>query len=235
MNFQDIGIIIAKKPLKEHNSIILLFTKSHGLHSGVVHEKSNKSRFIHQVGNLVDFHWKARLIDHIGTAKCELIKSYSSHFINDKTKLYAFNSVISIIKNAFHEREQHNTFFPILKQYLNNLTINFNFLEYIRIELEILAHSGYGLQLKHCAVTNNNQDLCYVSPKSGKAISRLAGNKYADKLLPLPKFLHDSVPPIEINEKRQAFELTTYFLNRYLFYNKPLTARDMFIKLITFA
>jgi DNA repair protein RecO (recombination protein O) len=233
MNFQDIGIIIAKKPLKEHSSIVLLFTKEHGLYSGVIYEASYKSRSIYQIGNLVDFYWKARLIEHIGSSKCELIKSYSNYFIGDKTKLYAFNSIINTITFAFHEREPHNNFFLPLKQYLDNLAISFNFLEYIKIELEILKHSGYELQLERCAVTNAKHDLTYVSPKSGKAVSTSSGAKYADKLLPLPKFLSSAIPVvIDEQSKRQALELTSYFFNRYFFHNAQLqsVARNMFIE-----
>lgn len=232
MNFRDIGIIIAKKPLKEYSSIILLCTKDHGLYSGVINDASRKARFIYQIGNLVDFYWKARLEEHIGSLKCEMIKSYGNYLMNNKTKLYAFNSIISIIKIAFHERELHNNFFLSFKQYLDNLVTSFNFVEYIKIELGILMHAGYGLQLERCAVTESNNDLCYVSPKSGRAVSRSVGAKYANQLLPLPHFLTSDIytaPSIE--QKKQALKLTSYFLNRYfLCDNKSwCIARNMFI------
>ncbi|MGI4776401.1 MAG: DNA repair protein RecO [Janthinobacterium lividum] len=221
MNFQDIGIIIAKKSLKENLNVITLFTKSHGLYSGVVRGSSKKSASIYSEGNLVDFFWQARLHDHLGSARCEHLKSYNSTFIFNKTRLYAFNSIISLIKLAFFEREPHNNFFPIFEHYLANSSRSpsFKILDYINIELAILKEAGYGLQLGSCVVSGSRENLRYVSPKSGNAVSFEEGKKYADKLLLLPKFLTRSLSDKSNAEVKQAFDLTSYFLGRYIFKN----------------
>jgi DNA repair protein RecO (recombination protein O) len=221
MHFRDIGIIISKKPLKENAYIVSVFTKDNGLYSGVVSNISKKSRHIYMEGNLVDFFWKARLVDHLGMVKCELIKSYSGFLITDKLKLYAFNSIISIIKIAFCEREPHNNLFPILEQYLNKTTQKFNFRDYVNLELAILLETGYGLSLNACAVTGASCDLYFVSPKSGKAVSFEIGKSYADKLLKLPNILIDPNATVTSADITQSFELTSYFFNRYCFHNKP--------------
>jgi DNA repair protein RecO (recombination protein O) len=218
MNFRDVGIIITKKPLQENIFIISIFTENHGLYSAIIRE-SKKQGSIYQEGNLVDFFWRARLHEHVGSAKCELIKSYNSSLILDKTKLYAFNSIIALIKSAFHERELHNNFFATFNSYLKSLACNFIFKDYIKLELEILAEAGYKLELSSCAVTGTSKDLCYVSPKSGKAISLKAGLPFANKLLSLPKFLIEHNGKITHFEVKQAFNLTSYFFNRYLFAN----------------
>lgn len=236
MNFQDIGIIIAKKPLQENASVISIFTRLHGLYSGVTREYSNKSRFAHQAGSLVDFYWHARLDEHIGTIKCELVKSYVACFMNDKTKLYAFNSIISLVKVAFHEREANNSFFGILNQYLENLTKAFDFVEYIKVELEILSQAGYGLQLDTCAATNKPHDLRYVSPRSGRAVSGLVGAPFAERLLALPECLASASNkgPLSCETVKQAFDLTTYFLNRYFFHSvRQPQQREIFIDYMT--
>jgi len=219
MNFRDVGIIIAKRTLQEHSSIITIFTQHHGLYSGVIRELSKKMGSIHQEGNIVDFFWSARLHEHIGTARCELIKSYNSSLITNREKLYAFNSIISLIKLAFHEREPHNNFFSTFNNYLNELANNFVFETYIKLELEILAEAGYRLELDNCTVTGAIENLIYVSPKSGKAVSLEAGLPFADKLLSLPRFLTMHSSEANHIEKKQAFALTTYFFNRYLFSN----------------
>lgn len=218
MNFRDVGVIITKKPLNEHMVIISIFTENYGLYSAIVRERKSTGS-IYQEGNLVDFFWRARLHEHIGSAKCELIKSYNSSLILDKTKLYAFNSIIALIKLAFHEREPHNNFFSTFNSYLKSLASNFIFKDYIKLELEILAEAGYKLELGSCGVTGTNKDLCYVSPKSGKAISLAAGLPFANKLLSLPKFILDPNIKITKFEVKQAFNLTSYFFNRYLFEN----------------
>ncbi|XVN40376.1 MAG: DNA repair protein RecO [Rickettsia endosymbiont of Argas persicus] len=231
MNIKDIGVIIAKKPLKENTFIITVFTKNHGLYSGVAKESSKKSKFIYQEGNIVDFLWQARLHEHIGLAKCELIKSYTGHFIMSKAKLYAFNSVVSLIKELFHEREEHYSFFSLLINYLDNLAKNFCFRDYISFELALLAEMGYELDFTRCGVSGVTEDLAYISPKSARAVSYEVGLPYKDKLLPLPKFLLSSNDEITLEEKKQALNLTTYFFNRYLFHNhKQPEARQSFIE-----
>jgi DNA repair protein RecO (recombination protein O) len=219
MNFCDIGIIISLKPLKENLDIMVIFTKDHGLYSAIVRRALRKNYIINQTGNLVDFFWKARLREHIGVAKCELIKSYCGFFINDKIKLFAFNSIIDLVKFAFHDGAPNNDFFVIFKKYLDSLTKNFSIIDYFKFELDILTHSGYGLALDVCAVTGSKNDLCYVSPKSGRAISSSAGLEFADKLLLLPKFLYEAQSEITFKDKKQAFLLTSYFFNRYFFHN----------------
>lgn len=231
MNFKDIGIIIEKRPLKENALIITLFTEKHGLYSAVVPQITKKSRAIYQEGNIVDFLWQARLEEHLGTAKCELIKSYSGFLIINKTKLYAFNSIVNLIKLTFHEREPHNNFFLILKKYLDSLAKHFVFEEYIQLELTILQEGGYGLNLNKCVVTGIEEDLHYVSPKSASAVSLTAGLPYKDKLLSLPQFLLATNEQISNNDKKNAFILTTYFFNRYLLnHQQQLYARDKFIE-----
>ncbi|WP_218460537.1 DNA repair protein RecO [Rickettsia sp. TH2014] len=233
MNVKDIGVIIARKPLKENMFIVTIFTKNHGLYSGVAKESSKKSKFIYQEGNIVDFLWQARLHEHIGIAKCELIKSYTGHFITNKVKLYAFNSVISLIKELFHEREEHPSFFLFLINYLDNLSKNFCFRDYINFELTLLAETGYKLDLSKCAVSHTTIDLTYVSPKSGRALSYEIGKPYKDKLLILPKFLLSDDSEITLEEKRQALTLTNYFFNRYLFHNnRQAEARQIFMEYI---
>jgi len=230
MNFKDIGIIIAKKFLKENFSIITVFTKNHGLYSGVIQESSKKSGSIYQEGNVVDFLWQARLHEHLGTAKCELIKSYSSCLITNKTKLYAFNSIISLVKLAFHERENHNNFFDLFITYLESLKKEFNFKNYIHFELAILKETGYGIDINQCIVTGSKDNLTYVSPKSGMAICMSSGQPYKDRLLTLPQFLTTNISKITNIEKKQAFDLTTYFFGRYFFQNlKQPYSREIFI------
>ena len=231
MNFKDVGIIIAKRPLKESMFLLSVFTKHYGLYSGIVRGSSKKPQSCHSEGNLIDFFWQARLHEHVGSAKCEVIKSYGGILLSSKAKLYAFNSIVSLIKAAFHEREPHNNFFPEFEGYLRKSIDAFDLRNYLMLELSILNESGYGLQLHECAATGNNTDLCFVSPKSGKAVSIEAGAPFADKLLHLPSFLSDASIEITKESLKQAFDLTTYFFDRYFLQNsKRLLERQIFIE-----
>ncbi len=181
--------------------------------------------------NLVDFFWNARLHEHLGSVKCELIRSYSSFIIQNKIKLYAFNSIVSLIKKAFCEREPHNNFFPKFLYYLEVLKNKkeFSFTDYIKLEIDLLAETGYSIALGSCAVTGKKQNLYYVSPKSGHAVCKEAGQEYANKLLVLPQFLLNNAKPT-LQEKYQAFALTSYFLNRYVIHGIVLKDREVLIK-----
>jgi len=235
MNFRDQGIIIAKNYFKENTYVVTLFTEKHGLYSGVIKQYGKKNGDVLAESNLVDFFWGARLHEHLGSAKCELIKSYSSFIIQNKTKLYAFNSIVSVIKKAFCEREPHNKFFPKFLNYLDQQKNdqNFSFTDYIKLEIDLLAETGYQLVLDKCVVTGEINDLYYVSPKSGQAVCKKLGEEYANKLLILPQFLLNSMQP-NSEEKKQALQLTSYFLNRYILHDSVLKDRQNFIEHLIF-
>jgi DNA repair protein RecO (recombination protein O) len=89
----------------------------------------------------------------------------------------------------------------------------------VRFEAEILSQMGFGLDLETCAATGATTDLIYVSPKSGRAVSKVAGEAYKARLLPLPAFLRngnreEDPSPADI---RDGFRLTGFFLMRELF------------------
>ncbi|MFK7973268.1 MAG: DNA repair protein RecO [Rickettsiaceae bacterium] len=221
MHFSDKGIIISKKPLKENSYIVTVFTQSHGIYSGVLKQYSKKTGDRLVEGNLVDFAWHARLHEHLGSVKIELIRSYNSYLLLNKMKLYAFNSAISLLKKSFGEREPHNSLFPFLLSFLESLKKAFSFQHYIHLELAILSEAGYKLQLDHCIVTGQQDNLYYVSPKSGQAVSKAAGDPYSNKLLRLPQFLLDDVK-LTSPMLQDAFTLTSYFFNRYIFVGQEI-------------
>lgn len=232
MNFKDRGIILSKKSLKEKDYIITVFTEKHGLYSGLLKQFSKKNGDGLIEGSLVDFMWSARLHEHLGSVKCELIKSYGSYILSSKANLYAFNSIVSIINKAFGEREPHNNFFPIFLNYIENIKNGFSFTDYINIELAVLAESGYQLILDKCASNGTQHDLFFISPKSGQAVSKAAGMPYQDKLLVMPEFLRSNCQ-IDEKQKSEAIKLTSYFLNRYIFQNAAQpAARVKFIEYI---
>lgn len=108
---------------------------------------------------------------------------------------------------------------------------DFIFKEYIKLELNILAECGYGLSLNECVATGTKEQLYYVSPKSASAVCLTAGGPYKEKLLTLPQFLISDQEQITYNDMKNAFNLTTYFFNRYLLNKKyQLYARDKFIE-----
>ena len=96
-----------------------------------------------------------------------------------------------------------------------------------RFEARILAECGFALDLDSCAATGVREDLIYVSPKSGRAVSAAAGAEWRDRLLPLPAFLRGGETPTPgPAEIADAFRLTGYFLDRDLFSPRGLPLPD---------
>lgn len=219
MKIEGRAIIISKRLLEENSAIITFFSKEEGICSGVVSKLIPKGGIdIHQMGNLVDFHWNARLENHIGKLRCELVTSYSSKLMHNKHKLYSLNSLLSIISTSLKPNERYPDLFDEVISYIETLVAgNFSYLDYIKLELFILKEVGYRLDISQCCSSGDKEDLIYVSPKSGRAVSRIAGAPYALKLLPLPEFLTSESEPKGREEVRVAFELTGYFFKRYIF------------------
>jgi DNA repair protein RecO (recombination protein O) len=232
MQITDYGIVVSKRLLEENSGIITVFTKEHGLYSGVVKKLANgKGSNIYQIGNLVDFVWSARLPTHVGTLRCELIRSYSSRILHDKTKLYFLNSIVNIIYASLKPHEKYPNLFDHVNSYMENLAQGpFSFLAYMKLELAILSEVGYSLDLSKCAVTGSTENLAYISPKSGRAASMAAGEIYSSNLLPLPAFLLDNTEPDSAKSMKAGLELTGYFFKRYIFHNgvEPASRRTLY-------
>lgn len=229
MNLKDRAIILEKKLLKENHYIVTCFTEKNGIYSGVV-RNNKKLNNPNAEGNLIDFLWNARLHEHLGYLKIETIKSYNAYIISDKTKLYAFNSLVSLLKVFFYEREPHNNLFPKLLDFINGLKGGFSIKKYFLLELDILSESGHHLNLDMCASNGSRENLIYVSPRSGRAVSKESGSMFANKLLELPQFLINECP-IKKQDINAAYILTSYFMNRYILLDKPKPpARECFFQ-----
>ena len=97
--------------------------------------------------------------------------------------------------------------------------------DYVRFELLLLAELGFAVDLATCAVTGATADLAYVSPRTGRAVTREAAGALADRLLPLPAFL---VEPVDADPGQIAsgLRLAGHFLRRHIFdpTDRPLPA-----------
>ena len=116
------------------------------------------------------------------------------------------------------EREPHAQVFAALQSILDGIDEPLAAATSIaRFELQLLAEVGFGLDLAACAATGATADLAYVSPRSGRAVSRAAGAEYRDKLLRLPEFLHVDGELPGAADLTDAFALTGFFLDRHAF------------------
>ncbi len=233
MEWTEDGIVLAARAHGESALVVSLLTAAHGRHAGLVHGgASTRQRPIWQPGNRVRAEWRARLADQLGAFKAELQTAHAARALDDPPALAGLLSACATLDAALPEREPHPALFEGVTALLGALghagwpTI------YVHLALGLLQELGFGLDLQRCAATGASDDLAYVSPRTGRAVSRAAGEPYKDKLLALPGFLAQRTLAA-IDEVLTGLELTGYFLERHVFWphNKPLPqARGRFIE-----
>ncbi len=234
MEWRDEGVLLQVRKHGENAAIIEVFTAEHGRHAGVVRgATSRKMTPILQPGAQLDVTWRARLEDHLGSYMVEPIRSRAAAVMSDRLTLAGLNSVCALLAFALPEREAH----PAL--YQRSVTL-FDLLgntegwplAYLRWELALLEDLGFGLDLRTCVVNGSRDDLAYVSPKSGRAVSAEGAGEWADRLLPLPLCLLGQGPAPD-NEINDGLRMTGHFLTHWLAQslgNKPLpAARQRFV------
>ncbi len=216
MEWRSEGILLSARRHGETAMIIQVFTPDHGRHAGVVRGgASRKTAPILQPGAQLDVTWKARLEEHLGSFAVEPVKSRAAAVMGDRVALAGLNSVCALLSYALPERDPHPDF------YAQTLTV-FDLLgesehwpvAYLHWELALLDEMGFGLELETCAVTGSTKDLIYVSPKSGRAVSKMAAGEWADRLLPLPDCLRD--PTADASGLLDGLRVTGYFLKTRL-------------------
>ncbi|MCO4824753.1 MAG: DNA repair protein RecO [Amylibacter sp.] len=226
MEWRDEGVILAARRHGETSVILDVLTKTHGRHAGVVRGgASRKQAPVLQPGNQIEVEWRARLEDHLGAYRAELLKSRSG-IMADRGRLAALSSICALMTFAMPERMELTQIYDQTLALIEKLNSDEPWsADYAVWELMILEELGYGLDLSSCAATGGTQELIYVSPKSGRAVCRSAGAQYADRMLPLPEFLQmEGVDPAAI-EVLGALKTTGYFLERWLapaLGNRPL-------------
>lgn len=217
MEWSDDAIVLSGRRLGEGSLVLELLTREHGRSSGLVRGgTSPRLRGVVQCGNEVRANWRARLAEHLGAYTCELVRNRSARWLDDPARLGAIRSACAMAEATLPEREPH----PVLYEGLLSL---FESLEsaawpavYLRWEVELLRELGYGLDFSACAASGATVDLAFVSPRSGRAVSRAAGAPYASRLLHLPSFLTGS-GSMAAADMTGGMEMTGYFLSRHIF------------------
>ena len=216
--------MLAAKPHGESAALLTLFAAREGKFSGIVRGGTSQRMSPHlQPGGQVAAVWKARLGSHIGSFTIEPIRSRASLYA-DPPALAALSSMTALLQLLLPERAPHAELWQQSLALLDQLGRADWQSAYIRWECHLLGQSGYGLDLTGCAVTGATEDLAYVSPRSGRAVSRAGAGDWADRLLPLPASLpgEGSMAPADLPV---AMQMAGHFLARALAesgQNRPL-------------
>lgn len=220
MEWRDDGLIIGTRKHGETSVIVEAMTRAHGRHFGLVRGgRSKRMQPLLQPGNCAELVWRARLDEHLGTFLVEPVQLRTACLMASAEALHAVCLVAALLRLG-PERDPH----PALYETAIRIAGGIDRPEIlapliVRFEAKILAQMGFGLDLETCAATGVTNDLFYVSPKSGRAVSKAAGEPYKARLLPLPAFLLREIAAEDLSpaDIRNGFRLTGFFLLRDLF------------------
>ena len=214
MEWTDEAVVLSTRTHGETGLIAMLLTREHGRHAGLA--RGQKLRAALQPGTVVQARWRARLVEHLGSYALEPSGSTAALLIDDPLRLAALSSACAIVEAALPERETHPPVFDGMLALLDTLTGDHWDAAYVQWEIGLLGALGFGLDLERCAASGRNDDLAYVSPRTGRAVSLSAGEPYRDRLLALPGFLigRAAADPAAV---AQGLALTGHFLERNLF------------------
>jgi DNA repair protein RecO (recombination protein O) len=216
MDWQDEGVLIAMRAHGEASAIIEVFTAAHGRHAGVVRGgASRKMAAVMQPGTQLAVVWRARLEDHLGSFSVEPLQSRAG-LLADRLALAGLSAVCAMLRVALPERDAHPALYRATMALLAALEHDPNWPAlYLRWEVTLLEELGFGLDLARCAVTGARDDLAFVSPKTGRAVSRAGAGDWVDRLFPLPQCLMGQGGASRA-ELGQGLAITGHFLVREL-------------------
>src|SRR6202163_3908531 len=240
MEWTDEGIVVGVRRHGESSAIVELLTRDHGRHLGLVRGGSgSRMRPWLQPGNGVRAVWRGRVAEKLGTHAVEGTQLRAATVLASSHAVYGVTHLASLAR-LLPERDPHQDIYEMLDRTLDDFDdISEAAAHLIRFELAMLAELGFGLDLENCAATGETSDLIYVSPKSGGAVSRAAGDAWRDRLLRLPPFLREGEGgPNGWSDQdlQDGFRLTGLFLLRHVLEPRGQghsDARDGFINAVT--
>ncbi|NCC03853.1 MAG: DNA repair protein RecO [Proteobacteria bacterium] len=219
MEWSDQAIVLSARPHGETAMIVTLLTENNGRHAGLVHGGQGRRKGpALQPGNHVQADWRARLVDHLGNLSLEVLTPTAALWLQQPEILSLISSATSMVEAALPERQPMSGIYNSLLALFSLPDTTFWAPAYIKWELGLLNALGYGLDLSSCAVTGEIENLAYVSPRSGRAVTAEAAEPYRDKLLPLPGFLcgNQEWDTLDIVD---GLTLSEYFFARTVFAN----------------
>ncbi|WP_226782165.1 DNA repair protein RecO [Oceaniglobus trochenteri] len=227
MEWRDQGVLLTVRRHGESSAIIEVFTTAHGRHAGVVRGGAGRRMSpILQPGAQLDLTWRARLEDHLGAFTVEPLASRAA-LMAGRLPLAGLNAITALLSFCLPERESHPLLYARSIALLDLLGDNDDWpLAYLHWEQALLEETGFGLDLTSCAATGSFDDLAYVSPRTGRAVSRQGAGEWADRLLPLPLCMLGQ-GTASAGELQEGLRTTGHFLETHLapsLGNRPLPA-----------
>jgi DNA repair protein RecO (recombination protein O) len=226
MEWEDDAYVLSARAHGESGAIADLLTAEHGRFAAhVAGGASRKLKPILQPGSRVIARYRSRVSEQLGSASLEPVGEGPAALFDDSMALAGLSAAAATAAGALPEREAHPGVFYGLEALILALAHPEVWpAVYVRFEAGLLQDLGFGLDLSRCAATGSTDDLIYVSPRTGRAVSRQAGEPYKDRLLKLPPFLLGAQAGLQAGDVDLGLNLTGHFLEQFVFapLNRPL-------------
>ncbi|WP_158915011.1 DNA repair protein RecO [Caulobacter sp. S45] len=233
MEWSDPAFVLSARTHGESGAVVELLTEEHGRYAAhVAGGASRRMRPFLQPGARVMATYRARTSENLGSASLEPFGEGPAALFDDPLALTGLSAAAAVTQGALPEREPHPGAYYALEALLQSLAHPGIWPAiYVRFEAGLLEELGFGLDLSRCAATGSTDDLTYVSPKTGRAVSRDAGAPYADRLLRLPPFMLGSQGGLVDGDVRDGLALTGHFLETHVFapLNRPMPAARVWL------
>jgi DNA repair protein RecO (recombination protein O) len=187
------AIICAVRAHGEHGAIVRALTPADGVQPGFVRGgRSRRLKPVLMAGNLVQAEYRSRTDEQLAQLSVELTVSRGA-LLSEPLASAAIDWATSLTAVTLPEGQPYPRLYAALEGLLAAIEAAPSARAWaaalVRYELLLLSELGYGLDLSECAATGTSEDLAFVSPKSGRAVSRSGAGAYADRLMTLPPFL----------------------------------------------
>lgn len=220
MDWSDEGIVITTRRHGETSLIVELLTRHHGRHAGLVRGgTSRRHKAMLQPGNTLSAHWRARLEEHLGAYTFEPVKTRAASLMAGRLSLAGLNAMCALTVLCLPEREAHERLYDAFEVVLSAMEDPEVWPAlYVKWEVGLLRDLGFGLEFGHCAATGVTENLEYLSPKSGNAVSVAAAEPYKDRLFVIPSFLREDRGTGESSgaDILEGLKMTGHFIERRL-------------------
>lgn len=226
MEIEDEAYVLSARAHGDTGAVVELLTENHGRRAAyVAGGASRRIKPFLQAGARVTAALRARTAEQLGSARLEPVGEGPSALFDDPLALTGLNAAAAVAQGALPEREPHPGAFHAFEALVSAFALPEVWpAVFVRFEAGLLEDLGFGLDLSACAVTGEVDDLVWVSPRTGRAVSREAGKHYADKLLTLPPFMLGAQAGLRDGDIVAGLTLTGHFLEQFVFHpqNKPL-------------
>ncbi|MEM7072528.1 MAG: DNA repair protein RecO [Pseudomonadota bacterium] len=219
--WQGNAILLHTQSYNERGSVAVVLSQSCGLYQGFMPQGSIRRKpaggiLRPQPGSIGIASWRSRVDEQLGVLRFEETDSTAARLLGSLSALQAMLAACAVLRASLAERAPCPEIYKLTATLLVQLPDRWR-LNYTMWELSLLGELGFGLDLTRCTVTGRANGLTFVSPKTGRAVTRQAAGDYAPRLLPLPEFLagrsiEGDLDPVQF---QQSLQLTGYFLGRH--------------------